>query len=120
MDTAMEHRPEYLTGEGGSDCGVRLQVIDRARSAAVSAPCPTFGFTIHLAAADDLHAWLADFIESRGLVWRRAAADEYIVTGEGTQATHDDREAVARWLAEHGRANEFQISPLGDVQDASW
>jgi hypothetical protein len=99
-----------------SDALLRMQDLS---AGLMSAPCPTFGFTIHLAATDDLHAVLGDFIESRGLLWRRAGS-EYLVTGEGTQATHDDREAVARWLLEHARHNEFQVSPLGDLDHAPW
>ena len=92
---------------------------------AVSAPCPTFGFTITIepratvdfsALADDLRR----LARANGLVvTRRGLADprplSFEVTREGSQATQPDRELLLEWAQRWVRVAAIDISDLEDV-----
>lgn len=88
----------------------------------MSAACPIFGFVIQLHGRDArdrtslLDALRRELLAERGLLLMDAeAADAYIVTGDGFQATDADREAVIAWLGAHTRAGDYLVGALDDV-----
>ena len=95
----------------------------------MTAPCPTFGFCVVLEPRSDLSAdarnalsaaWIA-FLETRGLYCERRGGLqrlEYVVMGEGTQATDADRIAVRAWLAERRELAEWTTGTLVDLKEA--
>jgi len=98
-------------------------------AAAVSPPCPTFGFTIQVepratvdftALADDLRR----LAQANGLVVaRRGARDPrplaFDVTREGSQATQADRELLLEWAARWNRVAAISVTDLGDMSSAA-
>jgi hypothetical protein len=88
----------------------------------VSAACPLFGFVVQLR-SDDVraHARLmaalrTELLDGRGLLLADGeAANQYIVTGDGFQATDADRQAVIAWLAAQGPAVHYIVGELDDV-----
>jgi len=92
----------------------------------MSAACPLFGFVVHLRADDDrtlpqvLSALRAEVLQRRGLLLMQGeAANVYLVTGDGFQATDADREAVIVWLAAHPLARGYTVGALDDVGHAA-
>jgi len=93
---------------------------------AMSAACPLFGFVLQLrtddvdALARLLSALRADVLEGRGLLLMDGeAANVYIVTGDGFQATDADREAVIAWLDTQPAAASYTVGALDDVGRAA-
>lgn len=94
----------------------------------MTAPCPTFGFCVVLEPRSDLSsddrtalsaAWMA-FLERRGLYCERrggAPRMEYVVLGEGTQATDADRLAVRAWLAARTELMGWSTGDLEDLKE---
>jgi hypothetical protein len=91
----------------------------------MSAPCPVYGFVIHLrpSADTDLDAVLEslrrELLSARGLMGAEADEGEIVVAGDGFQATHADREATLGWLAARLDAEQFTVGPLSDVGHAA-
>ena len=92
----------------------------------MSAACPLFGFVIQLRSADlSAHARLlaalrAELLDARGLLLADGeAANSYIVTGDGFQATEADREAVIAWLATQSLVGGYTVGALDDVGRAA-
>lgn len=92
----------------------------------MSAACPLFGFVVQLrphdvgATAELVSALRAEVLERRGLVLVDGeSANAYIVTGDGFQATHADREAVVAWLAAQPLAAGYTVGALDDVGRAA-
>lgn len=92
----------------------------------MSASCPLFGFVVRLCglAAPDrarlLDALRLDLLAERGLVLTDGeAANAYIVTGDGFQATDADREAVIAWLAARLLTGDYTVGALDDVGHAA-
>lgn len=88
----------------------------------MSAACPLFGFVVQLRGLDEpnrnsvLDALRRELLAERGLLLMDAeAADAYIVTGDGFQATDADREAVIAWLAARLLAGGYTVGALDDV-----
>jgi hypothetical protein len=95
----------------------------------VSAPCPTFGFTIQVEprATVDLSA-LADDLRrlasANGLVVGRSGHRNprplaFDVTREGSQATQADRELLLAWAARWNRIAAISVSDLRDMNSGS-
>ena len=93
----------------------------------MSAACPLFGFIVQLR-TDDVRgraqlvsALRAELLEARGLLLMDGeSANAYIVTGDGLQATHADREAVIAWLAAQPTlAGGYTVGALDDVGRAA-
>ena len=98
-------------------------------SPAVSAPCPTFGFTIQVepratvdfsALADDLRRLAR---ENGLVVTRRGPRDPrplaFDVTREGSQATQADRDLLIEWATRWNRVAAISISDLDDLSAAA-
>jgi len=92
----------------------------------MSAACPLFGFVLQLrtddvdALARLLSALRADVLEGRGLLLMDGeAANVYIVTGDGFQATDADREAVIAWLDTQPTPAGYTVGALDDVGRAA-
>lgn len=92
----------------------------------MSAACPLFGFVIQLHGRDArdrtslLDALRRELLAERGLLLIDAeAADAYIVTGDGFQATDADREAVIAWLAARLLTRDYIVGALDDVGHAA-
>ena len=92
----------------------------------MSAACPLFGFVIQLHGRDArdrtslLDALRRELLAERGLLLIDAeAADAYIVTGDGFQATDADREAVIAWLAARLLTRDYTVGALDDVGHAA-
>ena len=92
----------------------------------MTAPCPTFGFTVAMVRVASLEAVgrvsLVDawntFLENRGLYctgqWREDVRAEYTVLSEASQATEADRLAAEAWLAERRELREWRVGALDD------
>ena len=93
----------------------------------MSTACPRFGFTVRLDVAPSMNArdaaaLMQRFVEhfeslrlqgsggSRGPVWSGT------IWREGSQAAHQDREAILAWTERHP---EFIRVELGDIVDLS-
>jgi hypothetical protein len=92
----------------------------------MSAACPLFGFILQLrgaAAADRarlLDALRREILDVRGLLLMDGeVASSYIITGDGFQATHADREAVMAWLGAQPDAVDYIVGALDDVGHAA-
>lgn len=91
----------------------------------MSAACPLFGLVLRVhcngTSLERLLAALRDeLLAARGLVVTGGhAGDEYIVTGDGFQATDADREAIVAWLGGRRDVASYSISALGDVGSAA-
>jgi len=92
----------------------------------MSAACPLFGFVLHVGAGDVgnrgelLSALRAEVLDARGLLLMDGeAANVYIVTGDGLQATDADREAVIAWLAAQPLGSGCTVGALDDVGHAA-
>jgi uncharacterized protein YggL (DUF469 family) len=93
----------------------------------VSAPCPTFGFhlsfTIVAAEAEAVGAAVrASFLEhvgALGLVAEGASGDrfEFVITGDGTQATDSDRQRLIAWLDGQREIASHRAGPLTDLTE---
>ncbi len=85
----------------------------------MSAPCPTFGFTVRLQRNDaDLLSALRALLDEHGLesyVVSRAPTT-LAVSREGTQATDADRALVVAWAAGRGDA-VTSVSEIIDLQE---
>jgi uncharacterized protein YggL (DUF469 family) len=90
----------------------------------MSAACPQFGFIIQVPRLSGTHvdelvrSFRAELLAARGLVVALCGT-QLIVTGDGLQATNDDRDAVVAWLAERRDVEQYFVSPLGDVSEAA-
>jgi len=98
----------------------------------MSAPCPVFGFTVEIELGDassnvDSIARQVerDVLERRGLEWTREQTTRvvrYVVRGESSQATDDDRQALAARLGtlrERGAVHAFRVGPIVDFSSAA-
>jgi uncharacterized protein YggL (DUF469 family) len=93
----------------------------------MSAPCPTLGFhlafTIAPGAAesrrDVLRAAFLRTAAAYGLVCE--AEDErslqFVVTGDGLQATESDRQRLTAWLADQPEIASHRAGPLTDLTE---
>ena len=91
----------------------------------MSAPCPTFGFTIRVepratvdfsALADDLRR----LASANGLVVARHGLRDprplsFDVTRDGAQATQADRELLLDWASRWNRVAAISVSDLEDM-----
>jgi uncharacterized protein YggL (DUF469 family) len=94
----------------------------------MSAPCPTFGFVVHVrlrdsrteADSDALGDSLIELLEANGLEMGAGSGRtlQYVVSREGGQATHADRELVLEWAGQWSSIAEIEISDLIDLQQA--
>jgi hypothetical protein len=98
----------------------------------MSASCPIFGFIVEIELGDpsaDIDSIARqverDALEQRGLEWTRELTTRvirYVVRGESSQATDDDRQAVTSQLESlRGRAGvrAFHIGPIVDFSSAA-
>lgn len=91
----------------------------------MSAPCPTYGFTVALvprdgASADALDALrddLAAMLAAHGLETMRGSARalEYVVVRDGSQAADADRTLVRAWAEQWTDVAEVRISEIVDL-----
>ena len=88
----------------------------------LSAACPIFGFVVQLrtndarALAHLLDRLREELLQGRGLLLTDGeAANQYVVTGDGFQATNADREAVIAWLAARSVVGAYTVGALDDV-----
>lgn len=86
----------------------------------MSAPCPTFGFIVHVSPDHDasaLRSELAERLADTGLVVSRigGVATELVITREGTQATESDRQLVIELLNGFPNAGTVKVSDLVDL-----
>ena len=93
----------------------------------MSAACPLLGFIVQLrtddvrAHAQLLAALRAKLLDGRGLLLTDGgAANSYVVTGDGFQATDADRDAVIAWLAAQPTvAGGYTVGALDDLGRAA-
>ena len=91
----------------------------------MAAACPLFGFVIQLRSVDVgahtrvLAELRAELLERGLLLTDGEAANTYIVTGDGFQATDADREAVIAWFAAQSLVGGYSIGALDDVGHAA-
>jgi len=93
----------------------------------MSAPCPTLGFqlafTIAPGATESRRAALREaFLRTaaeHGLVCEASDARslQFVVTGDGVQATESDRQRLIAWLAEQPEIASHRAGPLTDVTE---
>jgi uncharacterized protein YggL (DUF469 family) len=103
--------------------GVSMITIESA----MSAPCPTFGFIVHLEPRADvdrariIRAFMHEAVEDRGLrcAGLGARSLEYLIAGDAMQATDADRRAVLDWLGARNELSTFSVGPLVDVGSAA-
>jgi hypothetical protein len=88
----------------------------------MSAACPLFGLVLRLQprADRDLATLLAglqrELLAPRCLLLAEGeSAGDYIITGDGVQATDADRRAIVAWLDRRPLAGTYTVSELGDV-----
>lgn len=85
----------------------------------MSAPCPTFGFTVRLPRENaDFLAALNSMLEAHGLqsdIVSRVPIT-LAVSREGTQATDADRALVIAWAADRGEI-PVSVSEIIDLQE---
>ena len=95
----------------------------------MSGACPRLGFELRLRLATNLsddrrdalrHA-LAEVAQARGLVSVGGGASEwlYVVWREGSQAEHQDREALVEWARAQQEVAVAEAGPIVDLDDAS-
>jgi uncharacterized protein YggL (DUF469 family) len=87
------------------------------------------GFELRLQLAPDLPderraalgAALAEVTQSRGLVSVGGGGDEWlkVVWREGSQAEHEDREALVAWARSREEIAGVEAGPIVDLDDAS-
>jgi hypothetical protein len=85
----------------------------------MSAPCPSFGFTVRLQHDDaDLLAALRSLLDEHGLESETISRSPttLAVSREGTQATDADRALVVAWAASRGDG-EIAVSEIIDLQE---
>lgn len=95
----------------------------------MSGACPRLGFELRLRLDDDLseerrtvlRAALAELARSRGLVIVGGGADEWlhVVWREGSQAEHEDREALLGWAQGHAEIVHAEAGRIVDLDDGS-
>ena len=92
----------------------------------MSAPCPTFGFTVAIELRAALSArerdqfsreWTA-FLGSRGLYCGRGDGRNHVIASEAAQAIDGDRTAVSAWLAARPELQAWRVGELIDVERA--
>ncbi len=95
----------------------------------MSAACPILGFDVRVrlrAPVDDAAARALDdaFVREaarHGLAAERGGdrrAWRHTVVREGAQATHADRDLVARWLDARDEVESYDVGPLVDLSGA--
>jgi uncharacterized protein YggL (DUF469 family) len=99
-----------------------------ATSELMSAPCPLFGFIVTTRLRDtspdaDTRTLIDDLVEvleSNDLSMSGGGNRnlKYVVSREGSQATHTDRELVLAWAERWGAIAEIEVSDLVDLRDA--
>jgi uncharacterized protein YggL (DUF469 family) len=95
----------------------------------MSGACPRLGFELRLRLVPELaesrrialRAALAEVAESRGLVSVGGGADEWlqVVWREGSQAEHEDRQALLAWANGREEIVGVEAGPIVDLDDAS-
>lgn len=93
----------------------------------MSAPCPTLGFHLTFAIAPGaarshrgaLRAAFLKTAAAYGLVCeeRDEGSLQFVVTGDGLQATESDRERLIAWLAEQPEIASHRAGPLTDLTE---
>jgi hypothetical protein len=86
----------------------------------MSAPCPTFGFIVHVPPdhnATALYIELAARLADTGLVVSRTGnrSSDLVVTRDGTQTTESDRQLVIELLKPVVSADAVNVSDLVDL-----
>jgi len=88
----------------------------------MSAACPLFGLVLRLQPKADrdvatlLAALQRELLAPRGLLLTKGeSAGDYIITGDGLQASDADRHAIVAWLDRRPLAGMYTVSELGDV-----
>ena len=94
----------------------------------MTAPCPTFGFTVtmethaQLAAGERERLWdeWIELIEGRGLYCAGGGGDvmEYVVASEAAQATDSDRRFIEAWLRTRAELRAWRVGELIDLSQA--
>lgn len=90
----------------------------------MSAACPTFGFVVTIMPAkttsalqrDALVGDLVDLLERNDLTLAERPRLQFVVSRDGTQATHSDRELVMAWAR---RWESYAAIAVGDLMDLS-
>ena len=95
----------------------------------MSGACPRLGFELRLTLAPDLQdarraelrAAFAELTQSRGLVSVGGGGDEWlkVVWREGSQAEHEDRQALLAWATGREEIVSVEAGPIVDLDDAS-
>jgi uncharacterized protein YggL (DUF469 family) len=93
----------------------------------MSAPCPTLGFPLDFTLAPGAPesrrgALRAAFLKAAaeyGLVCeaKDAGSLQFVVTGDGLQATESDRQRLIAWLAGQPEIASHRAGPLTDVTE---
>jgi hypothetical protein len=91
----------------------------------MSAPCPTFGFTVFVSPHDDVSpseraamiAELEAIVEANDLCASRRGTrtTELVIRREGSQATDADRAIVHAWAERWTGRAEIAVSELADL-----
>jgi len=95
----------------------------------VSAACPLLGFDVRVRLREHVDdgraaalrdAFVREAVEAHGLA-AQARGDRrawlHTIVRDGAQATHADRDAVARWLDARAEVASYDVGPLVDLSD---
>jgi uncharacterized protein YggL (DUF469 family) len=95
----------------------------------MSAPCPAFGFTIHIELdptvsdrqADVITDDLIELLERNGLMTGGGGDRvlEFVVSREGSQATHADRELLIEWARQWVSQATISVGDLVDLNQTA-
>ena len=86
----------------------------------MSAPCPIFGFIVHVPTGVEANAFrreLSRHLEPIGLIAKdsEVGAATIVITREGSQATESDRQLVIAFLEHELAAGNATVSALVDL-----
>jgi uncharacterized protein YggL (DUF469 family) len=95
----------------------------------MNAPCPRYGFIFRCRLAQPLSQERSDalrddfieVIESHGLSANGGGDErwEYVIAGDGGQATESDRLAVLAWATSRAELAEVAAGPLVDLHEVA-
>lgn len=93
----------------------------------MSAPCPALGFdlaftiapAVDAARSTAVRAAFLEAVAAHGLVCEAASGDgfDFVIAGDGTQATESDRERLLAWLDGQPEVASRRAGPIIDLRE---